>query len=281
MTPYDDVALKSPFGNFLIVEPSSTISASGPNITEDSTFKLLKANIPFLPDWVVKRQHLNHNNLFARSKIFYERSAPFKRKAFEEEPQPLGGFPTEIQETFLIEDLLFAMSSIEGVYIRRKKVDNSIDGISKFNYQVEPYLENSTCDFSLLYLVGKVLPMCNNHDRVCEFIKVHSQFEFGLVSHALCSAIKVLLKEYLLLVTQLDTEFMKGDLTLQKLWFYSQPSLKILENLNKLTLESTNKKGGALLNVIYKYMMNSSDRTVKELFSFLLEKAAQPYLDVL
>ena len=55
VTPYDDVALKSPFGNFLIVEPSSTISASGPNITEDSTFKLLKANIPFLPDWVVKR----------------------------------------------------------------------------------------------------------------------------------------------------------------------------------------------------------------------------------
>ena len=48
-----------------------------------------------------------------------------------------------------------------------------------------------------------------------------------------------------------------------------------------MTVESTNKKGGALLNVIYKYMMNSSDRTVKELFSFLLEKAAQPYLDVL
>lgn len=30
----------------------------------------------------------------------------------------------------------------------------------------------------------------------------------------MCGAIRILLKEYLLLVTQLDTEFMKADLTL-------------------------------------------------------------------
>lgn len=47
-----------------------------------------------------------------------------------------------------------------------------------------------------------------------EFVNVHSQFEFGLVSHALCAAIRIIVKEHLLLVTQLDTEFMKADLTL-------------------------------------------------------------------
>jgi hypothetical protein len=40
----------------------------------------------------------------------------------EERPQHLGTFPVEIQETFLIEDLLFAMTSIEGMYIRRNLV---------------------------------------------------------------------------------------------------------------------------------------------------------------
>jgi len=52
-------------------------------------------------------------------------------------------------------------------------------------------------------------------------------------------------------VTQLDTEFMKADLTLQKVWFYVQSSLRILENLSRLVTEANRKKGGALLNTIY------------------------------
>ena len=95
-----------------------------------------------------------------------------------------------------------------------------------------------------------MLPLCNNHDFIQEFVNVHSQFEFGLVSHALCGAIRVLLKEYLLLVTQLDTEFMKADLTLQKVWFYLQNSIRIMDNLKRLAVDAGNKKGGALLNVI-------------------------------
>ena len=104
-----------------------------------------------------------------------------------------------------------------------------------------------------------MLPLCNNHDEVQEFVNIHSQFEFGLVSHAMCGAIRVLLKEYLLLVTQLDTEFMKADLTLQKVWFYVQNSIRIMENLKRLVVAAGNRKGGALLNVLYKLMINSSD----------------------
>ena len=137
----------------------------------------------------------------------------------EERPLHLGTFPIEIQETYLIEDLLFAMTSIEGTYIRRNLVQLPT-GEWRNEFQVEPYLEQATCDFSLMFLVNKMLPMCNNHDIIQEFVNVHSQFEFGLVSHALCNSIRILLKEYLLLVTQLDTEFNNADLTLQKVWFY-------------------------------------------------------------
>ena len=89
------------------------------------------------------------------------------------------------------------------------------------------------------------------------------------------------MKEYLLLVTQLDTEFMKGNFTLQKAWLYIQQSLRIMENLNKLAIEATDKKGGALLNVIYKFLTITSDKSIKELFSFLLEKSAEPFLHIL
>jgi len=67
-----------------------------------------------------------------------------------EKPKELGTFPMEIQETFLIEDLLYAMSSIEGVYIKRKPVQTSADGPIKYEYQVEPYLEQPTCGKYLL-----------------------------------------------------------------------------------------------------------------------------------
>ena len=126
-----------------------------------------------------------------------------------------------------------------------------------------------------------MLPLCNNHDQIQEFVNVHSQFEFGLVSHALCGAIRILLKEYLLLVTQLDTEFMKADLTLQKVWFYVQNSIRIMDNLKRLVVDAGNKKGGALLNVIYKLMISSSDAAIKDFFAFLLEKASLPYFQIL
>lgn len=99
------------------------------------------------------------------------------------------------------------------MYIRRNLVQVPSGEYQK-EFQVEPYLEQPTCDFSLMFLVNKMLPLCNNHDIIQEFVNIHSQFEFGLVSHALCGSIRILLKEYLLLVTQLDTEFNNADLTL-------------------------------------------------------------------
>lgn len=54
-----------------------------------------------------------------------------------------------------------------------------------------------------------------------------------------------------------------------------------MENLKRLTVEAGNKKGGALLNVIYRLMINSSDKSIRDLFEFLLEKSARPYFSIL
>ena len=50
-----------------------------------------------------------------------------------------------------------------------------------------------------------------------------------------------------------------------------------MDSLKRLTVEAGNKKGGALLNVIYRLMINSSDKSIKDLFEFLLEKSSLPY----
>jgi len=206
LTPFDEVCLKSPFGHYCAMELSGIISVSGPKIQENTIFKFLKANIPYLPDWLIKRPYINHNIITTQYKQIVEPSSQPKlgmpKVLYQEQPKQLGAFPVDIQECFLIEDLLYAMSSIDGVYIKRK---HSPTHSSPF--EIEPDYSSPTCDLSLQYLVSKMLPLCTNHDTVLDFLTVHSQFEYGLVSHAVCAHIRTLLQDYLLMVTQLDTEF--------------------------------------------------------------------------
>ena len=43
--------------------PNEIIGANGKESNENCIFKIVKAGIPFLPDWLFKRPHLNHNNI--------------------------------------------------------------------------------------------------------------------------------------------------------------------------------------------------------------------------
>jgi len=47
-----------------------------------------------------------------------------------------------------------------------------------------------------------------------------------------------------------------------------------MDSLKRLVHEAGDKMGGALLNVIYQLMINSSDKNIRDLFEFLLEKAS-------
>ena len=142
VTQFDDIVLRIPFGSYLMVEENLLMSANGQAINEETTFKLVKANIPFLPDWLMKRPYLNHNNLV--SKKFFDKHVPnYKKKSYEEEPKPIGSFPVEVQETYLIEDLLHAMNSIEGVYIRRQNVESEYDSTTRYtNIMIKLILKN-------------------------------------------------------------------------------------------------------------------------------------------
>lgn len=63
------------------------------------------------------------------------------------------------------------------------------------------------------------------------FIEEKSSFEYGQVNHALTAAMRTLMKEYLILVTQLEHLQRQGLLSLQKLWFYIQPTMRTMEIL--------------------------------------------------
>lgn len=64
-----------------------------------------------------------------------------------DEEKPLGAIPSLAQEFYLIEDILFVMMSIDGVYIKRKQ-DPQNKG--RYKYFIEPQLEAPTSGNLLL-----------------------------------------------------------------------------------------------------------------------------------
>jgi hypothetical protein len=66
VTPFDDIVLKSAFGFYLHIKDQSDFvvwTGSGSEPNDFSIFRVVKATIPYLPDWLFKRPHLNHNSL--------------------------------------------------------------------------------------------------------------------------------------------------------------------------------------------------------------------------
>jgi hypothetical protein len=61
VTPLNDVCFKSPFGDYLKVSDDFLLSANGQEISDQCSFKIVKATVPLMPDWLHKRPFLKHN----------------------------------------------------------------------------------------------------------------------------------------------------------------------------------------------------------------------------
>jgi len=72
VSPFNYICLKSPFGHYFQVESNNLVSANGQDISERCMFKMVKADIPHLPDWLFKRPYLNHNNITDQYKPFIQ-----------------------------------------------------------------------------------------------------------------------------------------------------------------------------------------------------------------
>ncbi|KAG8877739.1 hypothetical protein FRB97_003153 [Tulasnella sp. 331] len=161
---------------------------------------------------------------------------PSSRKGKEKarDPTSLHGISLEVQEALVLEDLLCVLMGIPGTYVT---VDPSYDPDEQPEGGVQ-FAANPTLDPSLRDLVDRILPLATYYTAINEFMQLRSQLECGLVNHALCAAIRDMLKDYLTLVSQLEHLFNTSpSFTLQKLWFYAHPTLHTLSLIYSLTTE--------------------------------------------
>ncbi|KAI2658714.1 Gamma-tubulin complex component 2 [Labeo rohita] len=116
------------------------------------------------------------------------------------------------------------------------------------------------------------------------FTEEKSSFEYGQVNHALTAAMRTLMKEYLILVTQLEHLHGQGTLSLQKLWFYIQPTMRTMEILASIatSVDKGECMGGSTLSLLHDRTFNyTGDSQAQELCLYLTKAASVPYFEIL
>ncbi|XP_071477744.1 gamma-tubulin complex component 2-like [Diadema antillarum] len=220
-------------------------------------------NLPNLSSWVFERKFLTGD---------FIRDADAK----VEPAVPLGTLPLGMQEIAIVQDLLTVMTGTEGKYIL---IQATADRLEPCTFQVDKSL-----DGSLQELVRRILPICSNYSTVMHFIEDKSSFEFGVVNHALCGAMRTLVKEYNILIAQLEHQAKQGQLPLQRFWFYVQPCMQTMEILAAIA-SSVNRgacTGGSVLSLLHeKTITMIGDMRAQELCLFLTQSACAPYFEIL
>ncbi|PFH59581.1 hypothetical protein XA68_12125 [Ophiocordyceps unilateralis] len=125
------------------------------------------------------------------------------------QPRPLGDMSLELQEAAMVEDLLFVFMGYEGQYVRYAKGYNPTDERDRLSgptFRILPGLDPSLHD-----LTQSMLRMATHYSALVAFGHVQSREDFGVVNHALCAAVRRFLQDYLVLMAQLETQFLTSD----------------------------------------------------------------------
>ena len=302
----DEFLLRSTFGGYLSLNLQNNdnnnfnydninqVITNNMIIVEDCIWKVIKTNVPYIPDWVFKRKYLNYNinsYLYTLENSFMNKSNKINligdknseiTTIVDKSKPNLSTLSTNLQDKNLVDDILLIMLGLEGNYIKRVITHTNFKDF-KVEFQVEPYLENPTCDPPLLSLVNLLLPISFYYNSITNFLNIHSNIETGLIGKSFCLGLKKILREYILFVNQLDCQNRIGNpnLNLQQLWWLCQPSLKLLENLHELCQKCSMIKGGALINIIYSVYLHETDNQMKKMYKFLLDRSFVPYFDML
>ncbi|KAK3086762.1 hypothetical protein FSP39_022926, partial [Pinctada imbricata] len=221
-------------------------------------------NIPHQPEWLFQRSALTLDFMVGVD------------EPTDQNIVPLGSMPVAMQEQAIIEDILNCMQGIEGKYILARALTE--------RYAPKEFMLDQSLESSLQELVRRLLPLCSNYSTVIRFIEEKSAFEYGLVNHALSAAMRTLTKDYMVLVAQLEQQYRTGNLTLQKMWFYIQPTMRTLDILASIA-NSVNRGeciGGAVLSLLHEKTSGLvGDSKGQDLCLYLTQSACVPYFEIL
>ncbi|KAJ5175958.1 Spindle pole body component alp4 [Penicillium canariense] len=157
-------------------------------------------------------------------------------------PRPLRGLSPDAQETAILEDLLFVFMGFEGQYIH---YHSSHDPSAEKDRLTGPVFQIAAgLDPTLRDLTQSMLKMATHYSAMEAFVEVQSRADFGAVCHALCASIRKLLKDYLILIAQLEGQLLNNPtFTLHQLHLHTMPTSQCLAQLYSLGQELLKRNG--------------------------------------
>ncbi|OAL55206.1 hypothetical protein IQ07DRAFT_498600 [Pyrenochaeta sp. DS3sAY3a] len=235
------------------------------------------------------------------------------------QPPPLTQLSLEAQERAILEDLLFVFMGFEGQYVRFSDTYNPHEEKERLvgpQFRILPGLDPSLRD-----LTKSMLKTATHYIAVDACVEVLGREEYGAVNHALCAAVRRLLKDYLTLVAQLEHQFLTNEsFTLHVLNLHTKQTSHMLfqlyttgiellkangiledekeedsadddsndfENILESLREGGNTtkklcKGGSVLGLITKRLSAmSGDPAARTLLTTLLRESSRPYMAML
>nr|ATG71066.1 Spc97 / Spc98 family [Cupressus duclouxiana] len=234
---------------------------------------------PTTPDWDTERPFLT-GQIYLDIKVTGQRTGS-KSSSIDtfkngDVNRAIGIFTPSVQELLVIDDLLFAMTGIEGMYISMKRGRAKDSGIV---FQVD-----ASMDLALQELAKRILPLCENYMVIHSFVESRSHFKHGLVNHAFAATLRTILQDYHAMVAQLEHQFRLGRLSLQGLWFFCQPMMGAIQALTTVVQKASaqNLSGSAILNLLQNQAAAmAGDNAARSLLEKLSQYASAAYLGIL
>ncbi|XP_068662171.1 gamma-tubulin complex component 2 [Aristolochia californica] len=231
------------------------------------------ASSPATPRWNIERPFLT-GHFYQESKFTVSQiSDTFSKRSSQ---NPIGSYPTSVQELLVIDDLLSALVGIEGRYISTKRIRGK-EGHVTFHV-------DASADFTLQELAKRIFPLCENFVVISHFVESRSHFKKGLVNHAFAAALRAILVDYQAMVAQLEHQFRLGRLSIQGLWFFCQPMMGSMHALSTVIEKALtdNCSGSAVLNLLQNQAKAmAGDNAVRALLEKMTQCASTAYLRIL
>lgn len=156
------------------------------------------------------------------------------------QPRSLKEMMVYEQEAAMIDDFLYVLMGYEGQHIRFVESYRPADERNRLagpEFRISPGLDPSLRDLS-----SSMLQMATHYMAINAFVEVQSRSEFGSVNHALCAAIRKLLKDYMILIAQLENKVINDpSYTLHQMHLHTIPTSQSLFHLYGLAQELLKK----------------------------------------
>jgi hypothetical protein len=133
---------------------------------------------------------------------------------------------------------------VEGKYIRLQPLK---DKPNKHDIIVD-----KSGDELLYTLAARITALCPYFSQIIHFIDT---IDNGLVNQSLVAAMRAQIKDFFTLISQLETQHRKSDLTLQKMWYYLQPSFTHLAILKDIASKVSKV---CIFKIIFDYFLKNA-----------------------